>query len=35
MLDANTLGRNVVRILAVDKRGRTSTRETSFNYGGG
>lgn len=35
MLDANVLGRNVVRLIAVDERGRSSTAETSFHYGGG
>ena len=34
MLDANLLGKNVVRLIAVDKRGRTSYAETSFRYSG-
>ncbi len=34
MVEANVLGQNAVTLLAVDKSGRTTTRETSFHYGG-
>ena len=34
MLDANLIGKNVVRLIAVDKRGSVTYAETSFRYSG-
>ena len=34
MLDANQIGRNLVRLVAMDKRGQTTIRQTSFYFSG-
>lgn len=34
MVEANTIGRNAVKLMAIDRSGRSTTQDTSFYYGG-